>query len=109
MLTPEQVYAFLDTAKPGERCVYYRGYLAGDRADLETGRAENDNQRRVSVIGDIALAGRDDGKVFLVQRKHGERDYEYIMLRRMERSVERFRARHMPSLYNSKCSTPTTP
>lgn len=101
-MTPEQVYAFLDTAKPGDQCVYYRGYLAWDRANFETGRAENFNQRLVNVIGDIALASYKEGKVFITQRKLGERDYEYIMLRRMERSVERFRARHMPSLYNSK-------
>ena len=102
MLTPDQVYAFLDTAKPGDKCVYYRGYLAGDRADLATGRTENDHQRRVSAIGDIAWAGYEARQVFLVQRKLAEREYEYVMLKRMRRDIERYRARHMPALSDDR-------
>lgn len=97
-MTPEQIYEFLESALPGDTLVYHTGYLARDRADMLTGKPKTHEQRHVDTIAEMAWSGMTGGKVFLVQSRVDRDRYEYKMLKRMERHIERRVARHLPRL-----------
>src|SRR5918996_1179287 len=68
--------AWLARAKPGERLEYYRGLLALDRGK-GTNPLREAERRKLTAVADHAseLAGR--GKLYLLQERHGDRDYSY--------------------------------
>jgi hypothetical protein len=68
--------AWLTRAKPGERLQYHRGYLALDRVRGTSCLREAERRKLAAVAGHAsALAG--DGKLHLLQERHGHADYCY--------------------------------
>ncbi len=67
-------------ARPGDRIVYFRGFLGLDRC--KTGRIEDAARRRqlVSVAHRI-MAAAEQGLVMPVQKRMGEEDALYIAVR----------------------------
>jgi hypothetical protein len=63
-------------ARPGEWLVYYRGLLAIDRAKGMSS-LEAAERRKLAAVADHALALADQGKLHLLQERHGDRDYSY--------------------------------
>ncbi len=93
-MTLDEIEIFARTADAGESLVYHRGYLAADRADLQTGLSKTPEQKRVNLIADLAWAYHSRGVVALTQKRHGPRDYSYIM--------QRCRRRFAPVLSNDR-------
>lgn len=74
---------WLQVADPGQRIVYHRGYLARDQyrgADNKTPPTALD---RIAAVARAALMFEGLGHVHLVQKRHGNWDYEYIAERRV--------------------------
>lgn len=69
----EDMFFWLDKAREGESAVYYRGYLYADRQDREQHGSER------LKLADLAWKAYESSKVNLVQQRHGENDYSYIM------------------------------
>jgi uncharacterized protein (DUF2237 family) len=81
---PLSVAAFrswLAGAKPGERFEYHRGYLALDRVKGTTSLKEAEH-RKLAALADHALALAGQGRVHLLQERHGDGDYSYWALAR---------------------------
>jgi len=68
--------AWLTRAKPGERLQYHRGYLALDRVRGTTSLKEAE-RRKLAGLADHASALAGQGKLHLVQERHGYGDYSY--------------------------------
>jgi hypothetical protein len=81
---------WLRHAGPGDGIEYHRGVLAWDR---QPGRSPLPADLRDELIGiaNLALALVEEGRLLLVQRRHGAGDYSYlaIMSRRRPRSMSR--------------------
>jgi hypothetical protein len=63
-------------ARPGDRLEYYRGYLATDRIKGTSSLTEAE-RRKLTAMADHAFALADQGKLYLLQRRHGDVDYSY--------------------------------
>jgi hypothetical protein len=81
LLSTEELFCdWIASADPGQRIEYYRGLLLHDRVPNTTALQPRE---RVALV---ALAKRarqtaEDGRVLLVQRRHGEGDYSYIAIK----------------------------
>jgi hypothetical protein len=69
-------------ARPGERLEYYRGYLATDRIKGTTSLKEAE-RRKLATIAEHALALAGQGKLHLLQQRHGYADYSYWAVARV--------------------------
>lgn len=80
-LTEVALCAWVGNASPGDRLVYHRGYLAIDTGveSLFGTPAERQELRRVA---NRAWQLAQGGAVDLVQRRHSEADYTYIVVAR---------------------------
>ena len=74
-------HAWLARAKPGERLEYYRGHLAHDRVK-GTSRLRESDRRKLTAVADHASAVAGQGKLHLVQQRHGYADYSYLAIAR---------------------------
>lgn len=77
--------AFVDwrtDARPGDRLVYHRGFLARDRHPT-MGRMAKSDRLVLERVADRALADCNRGLVRLLQRKHGLEDFSYIAVARV--------------------------
>lgn len=72
----EAMKFFLRTSKAGERAEYYRGYLYGDRMAESIA---NNIQRERLKIANMAYSAFESSKATLVQKRHGDNDYSYII------------------------------
>ena len=85
---------WLARAEPGDQFEYHRGFLALDR--IKGMSSLNDAERRkLAAVADQALALADEGKLHLLQERHGNGDYSYwavarIPARPLERVSSRF-------------------
>ena len=70
--------AWLEQAHPGEVLVYHRGLLAHDRARSDLAETE---RRQIARIADAAFAAAEEGRVHLVQRRHGPFDFSYLAIK----------------------------
>lgn len=61
----------------GSRLVYHVGFLTVDRFN-----EDNKNRAQHDEVADIAWNLHEAGKVALIQRRLGDRLYEYIAVRR---------------------------
>ena len=68
--------AWLARAKPGEQLEYYRGLLALDRAKGTSSLTEAE-RRKLTAVADHASALANQGKLHLLQERHGDADYSY--------------------------------
>jgi hypothetical protein len=79
--------AWLARAKPGERLEYHRGLLAPDRVK-GAGCLREAERRKLAAVADHALALAGQGKVHLLQERHGDANYSYwAVARAPSRSV----------------------
>jgi hypothetical protein len=103
-MTEELFCDWLASAQPGQSVEYYRGPLLYDRVPSTNALQPRD---RVALV---ALAKREmqaaeDGRMRLVQRRHGEGDYSYIAVKaRQRRRAYRTTSVHMNS---RPCLSPT--
>lgn len=77
-------------AEPGAAAAYYRGHLAHDRCESTLVHSA-EKRRRLIAIAKRALAEEENGLVHLVQRRLGDHDYVYIMVRASLRISRRTR------------------
>ena len=66
-------------ADPGDRIEYHRGLLAADRARGLSSLA-NADRRELGAIADRTLALAEEGRLLLVQKRHGPDDYSYLAI-----------------------------
>ena len=78
--TVDELQVWLETSSPGERIEYHRGCLPLDRT---LGFSELGEQRRheLNVIADRVQALAKEGRLILVQKRHGEGDYGYLAIK----------------------------
>jgi hypothetical protein len=81
LLTTEEMFCdWLAGAKPGQQFEYYRGLLAYDRMPSAEVLQPRDRAALVA-LAKRAMQVAEDGRVSLVQRRHGESDYSYIAIK----------------------------
>lgn len=85
-MTSDEFRAWLNTPEHGECCIYFRGVLAETvetNPDVIASMDESLKERalKVRALWKATQAASDAGLVYLVQRRRGERDYEYIARR----------------------------
>jgi hypothetical protein len=68
-----------ETLERGKELTYYRGYLVKDRRETTPSRPHD--PYFVNKAGKMAHDFMKQGRVALVQRRHGHEDYEYIAQR----------------------------
>jgi ribosomal protein S18 acetylase RimI-like enzyme len=92
-VTADNLCGWLAMATPGDATVYYRGYLGRDRCRSAGALADAERQRVITVARQALLAAQE-GRVHLLQRRHGDGDYSYIVVkaRHQRRGVGRARA-----------------
>jgi hypothetical protein len=73
--------SWIKKATPGERLTYYRGFLARDRVQGTTSLEEAE-RRKLSALADHASALAGQGKLHLLQERHGNSDYSYWAITR---------------------------
>ena len=70
---------WLDEAQPGNRITYHVGHLATDRVQ-GLGPLSESACRELAAIADRALALAQEGRLLLVQKRHGLGDYSYFAI-----------------------------
>ena len=81
LLTTEEMFCdWLAGAQPGQQFEYYRGLLAYDRMPSAEVLQPHDRVALVA-LAKRAMQAAEDGRVALVQRRHGESDYSYIAIK----------------------------
>ena len=74
--TYDKIKSWISNAQPGQRVIYYDGYLA---KDLKSG---NSNVRqRAKAIHEVTYHNKDKGNITLVQKKKGQFNYQYIAIK----------------------------
>jgi len=72
----DKLQAWIKTATPGERVIYYEGYLAKDL------RSNNNNiKQRARAIQELTYHNNKKRNITLVQKKHYDFNYNYIAIR----------------------------
>jgi hypothetical protein len=79
-VSPNDFCGWLAMAEAGDTTVYYRGQLGRDRRRSAGALAEPDRQRLIALARQALLAA-EDGRVHLVQRRHGAGDYSYVAIK----------------------------
>ena len=79
MLDEAALMAWLGAAAAGDRIEYWRGYLAIDASPLGS-KLEPDDRRQLGRVAARAYRLAEQGKAHLVQRRHGEADYSYLLV-----------------------------
>ncbi len=78
-LTESALTAWLGAAMVGDRIEYWRGFLAVD-ASATASKLEADDRRQLGRVAARAFRLAEQGKAHLVQRRHGEADYSYLLV-----------------------------
>lgn len=93
LLTTEEMFCdWLAGAQPGQQFEYYRGLLAYDRMPSAEVLQPHDRAALVA-LAKRAMQVAEDGRVSLVQRRHGESDYSYIAIKSCPSRLRRGRVR----------------
>lgn len=79
MLDEAALMAWLGAAASGDRIEYWRGFLAVD-ASATASKLEADDRRLLGRVAARAFRLAEQGKAHLVQRRHGEADYSYLLV-----------------------------
>jgi hypothetical protein len=74
--------AWVTRAKPGEWFEYHRGRLAIDRVKGPSSLSDPE-RRKLNAVADHALALAGQGKLHLLQQRHGHADYSYWAIARV--------------------------
>jgi hypothetical protein len=75
-LSAAALSASVARARPGERLVYHRGLLPIDRIK-GTSALNEAARRKLNAVADHTLALSNEGRLYLLQERHGEGDYSY--------------------------------
>jgi hypothetical protein len=78
-LTESALTAWLGAAMVGDRIEYWRGFLAVD-ASATASKLEADDRRQLGRVAARAFRLAEQDKAHLVQRRHGEADYSYLLV-----------------------------
>jgi hypothetical protein len=76
----DELNAFLSSAKPGERRIYYRGFLWVDRYRKSQVLSEVD-RLRLDELANAVLVAAESGLLRLFQRRQADDVWEYIAIR----------------------------
>jgi hypothetical protein len=74
--TYDKLQSWIKTATPGERVVYYEGYLA---KDLQSNN--NNIKQRARAIQELTYHNKDKRNITLTQKKEGDFNYQYIAIK----------------------------
>jgi len=69
---------WINKTSGGERLTYYRGFLCDPALQPISPKVDNE---RVKKLRRLVQKSQEDNSVTLVQKKHGDFDYEYIAVR----------------------------
>jgi len=78
MISRTKFDEWINKSKPGDKITYYRGYIMGPHLQKYSPTSD---ERRVRAIKSYAYKAYEHNVVTLVQKKHGEFDYEYMAMR----------------------------
>lgn len=79
---------WLDEAQPGDNLIYYRGFVAFDVVPYGSRLSEDDRAELIRVAS-LARAASDLRQACLVQKRHGDGDYSYVLVRRASLPADR--------------------
>ena len=74
--TYDSLQSWIKTSTPGERVIYYEGYLA---KDLQSNN--NNIKQRARAIQELTYHNNKKRNITLVQKKHDDFNYNYIAIR----------------------------
>ena len=80
-LSEADLCRWLGAAAPGERLAYHRGFLARETSPL-TQLLPDAERLALLRLANRAWALAEAGLAHLVQRRHGEEDYSYLIVAR---------------------------
>ena len=78
MISRTKFDEWLNKSKPGDKIIYYRGYIMGPHLQKYSPTSD---ERRVRAIKTYVYKAYEHNVITLVQKKHGDFDYEYIAMR----------------------------
>ena len=78
MISRTKFDEWINKSKPGDKITYYRGYIMGPHLQKYSPTSD---ERRVRAIKSYAYNKYLSNVVTLVQKKHGDFDYEYIAVK----------------------------
>jgi hypothetical protein len=78
-ITEEALCAWFGKATPDDSIEYHRGHLLIDRSRKAGPLCEKD-RRELSGVANRALALAEEGRLHLVQKRHGDFDYSYLAI-----------------------------
>ena len=81
LVNHQYLRAWLLTAEAGDVLEYHRGFLAIDRLPPGS-RLHAQDASELDRVAKAAMAAADAGRAHLVQRRHGEGDYSYLIAAR---------------------------
>ena len=79
LLDEAALTAWFSAAAAGDRIEYWRGFLAVD-ANPTGSKLEPDDRRLLGRVAARAFRLAEQGKAHLVQRRHGDADYSYLLI-----------------------------
>jgi len=79
LLDEAALTAWFSAAATGDRIEYWRGYLAID-ANPTGSKLESEDRRTLGRVAARAFRLAEQGKAHLVQRRHGDADYSYLLV-----------------------------
>ena len=78
MLSVKKFDDWINKANKGNKITYYRGYIMAPHLQKFSPTVDD---RRVNSLKNYVYKAYDNNLVTLVQKKHGDLDYEYIAVR----------------------------
>lgn len=78
--TEDEFCRWIAAALPGSCLEYHRGFLATDRMP-STSPYSPDQRNKLVAVAKRALQMAEDGRLHLVQKRHGDGDYSYIAIK----------------------------
>ena len=79
MLSIKRFEEWINKSRKGDKVTYYRGYIMAPHLQKFSPTSDD---RRVNSLKKRVQNAYDRSLVTLVQRKHGDLDYEYIAVRK---------------------------
>ena len=78
MLSIKKFDEWVKKSNPGDKITYYRGYIMAPHLQKLSPTMD---ERRVKSLKNYVYKAYDSNIITLVQRRHGDLDYEYIAVR----------------------------
>jgi hypothetical protein len=81
LINQDSINKWLETAKRGEKAVYYDGMLIAERERYFVSGGLADRMPEPMRVARIAWKAYMEGMAYLVQKKNGFMSYEYIIVK----------------------------